>query len=283
MMRIVLITTAVLLSQCGIWAAEISTFRAYVDTNICAHLMLGPITPSRIQCSQSTGKDKAEPVLVQLSNNMVFTVNKQKMIQPLVSQFAEATGEVKVKAGTMKLQDVKAIEAAGIPAGDPDRKLLDASTKTNTNPETWEKIRKELAMMPYVTDFDFFSFSLSGVDVILTGWTVRDTNRSYAYGAVKQVPGVETVINNIEILPLGGLDMKIRAAVKGALLRYLSRYFWASGSDIKIIVKNGDVILLGKVATQADSDTALIQSNTVAGVYKVYNLLRVDSPVKKKS
>jgi osmotically-inducible protein OsmY len=77
--------------------------------------------------------------------------------------------------------------------------------------------------------------------------------------------------------------MKIRAAVKGALLRYLSRYFWASGSDIKIIVKNGDVILLGKVATQADSDTALIQSNTVAGVYKVYNLLRVDSPVKKKS
>jgi hyperosmotically inducible protein len=210
-------------------------------------------------------------------------VNKQKMIQPLVSQFAEATGEVKVKAGTMKLQDVKAIEAAGIPAGDPDRKLLDASTKTNTNPETWEKIRKELAMMPYVTDFDFFSFSLSGVDVILTGWTVRDTNRSYAYGAVKQVPGVETVINNIEILPLGGLDMKIRAAVKGALLRYLSRYFWASGSDIKIIVKNGDVILLGKVATQADSDTALIQSNTVAGVYKVYNLLRVDSPVKKKS
>jgi hypothetical protein len=282
-MRIALATIAILLCQCGVWAGEkeISTFRAYVDTDVCARLMLGPITPSRIECSQTTGKDKAEPVLVRLSNNVVFSVNKQKMLQPLVSQLAEASGEIKVKAGTMKLQDVKAIDAASIPAGDPERRLLTANRQTEANPQTWEKVRHELAMMPYITEFDFISFSLSGVDVILTGWTVRMTNRDYAYNTVKNIPHVETVTNNIEVLPMGSFDMQIRAGVRAALQRHLSRYFWGSGSDIKIIVKNGQVVLLGVVGSKGDSDLANIQANSVQGVFKVFNLLRVESSTKK--
>jgi osmotically-inducible protein OsmY len=244
--------------------------------------MLGPITASRIECSKSTAKDKAEPVLVRLSNNMVFSVNKQKTIQPLVSQFAEASGEIKVKAGTMKLQDVKAIEAGAIPGGDPDRRLLDTSRKP-ADPQTWEKIRHELAMMPYTTEFDFISFTLSGADVILTGWTVRQTNRDYAYNVVKDIKTVETVVNNIEILPLGSFDMQIRAGVRAALQRNLSRYFWGSGSDIKIIVKNGQVILLGAVASKGDSDIAYIRANAVPSVFKVFNLLRVEDSTKKKA
>ena len=59
-------------------------------------------------------------------------------------------------------------------------------------------------MIPYITNFDFISFTLVGNDVILTGWTVRDTNRSDAEFRVKKIPGVANVINNIEILPLGG-------------------------------------------------------------------------------
>jgi hyperosmotically inducible protein len=280
MMRIILLITAALLCDRAIRAAEISTFRTYVDSEICARLMLGPIGPSRIECSQRTAKEKAQPVLVRLNNNMVFTVNKEKLIQPLVGQFAEASGEIKVKAGTMKLQDVKAIGTGAIPGGDPDRKLLDAGRKA-TDPATREKIRHELAMMPYVTVFDFISFTLSGSDVILTGWTVRQTNRDYAYNIVKNIPQVETVVNNIEILPLGSFDMQIRTGVRAALQRYLSRYFWGSGSDIKIVVKNGQVILLGVVSNKADSDLATIQANAVPSVFKVFNLLRVAEPTKK--
>jgi len=91
---------------------------------------------------------------------------------------------------------------------------------------------------------------------------------------------VETVINNIEILPLGSFDMQIRAGVRAALQRHLSRYFWGSGSDIKIVVKNGQVILLGAVTRKADFDLASIQSNTVPGVFKVFNMLRVQSAEK---
>jgi hyperosmotically inducible periplasmic protein len=158
---------------------------------------------------------------------------------------------------------------------------LDVSRQAKANPEIWEKVRHELAMMPYVTQYDFISFTMSDSNVILTGWTVRQTNRSDAYYAASSVKGVETVINNIEILPLGSYDMQIRSGVSLALQRNLSRYFWGSGSDIKIIVKNGQVILLGTVDSKADSDIASIQANTVRGVFKVFNLLRVQSPTKK--
>jgi osmotically-inducible protein OsmY len=214
---------------------------------------------------------------------MVFAVNNQKMIRPLVGQLAQVSGNIKVKAGTIKLQEAKAIEAAAIPSGDPERRLLDTGRSGEADPKTWEKIRHELAMMPYVSEFDFISFTLSKSQVVLTGWTVRQTNRDYAYNVVKSISGVETVVNNIDILPLGSLDMQIRAAARAALQRQLSRYFWGSGSDIKIVVKNGQIILLGTVATKTDSDIATIQCNSVPSSFKVFNLLRVESSAKKSS
>jgi hyperosmotically inducible protein len=270
-----------LVAQCAFAAQEISTFRAYVDSDLCSRLMLGPITPQRIACSQSTAKDGSQPVLVRLHNNMVFSVNKTKMIQPLVGQFAKVSGNIKVKAGTMKLQGATPIETASIPADDADRRLLDTGRRAENNPKTWEKVRHELAMMPYISEFDFISFTMSGSEVILTGWTVRQTNRDTAYNVVKDVDGVETVVNNIEILPLGSLDMQIRAAARAALQRQLSRYFWGNGSDIKIVVKNGQIILLGTVSRKADSDIAYIQCNSVPSAFKVFNLLQVRDSSKK--
>ena len=282
-MRTALVALVAFVCQCGLWGEEVSTFRSYVDTDLCARLMLGPITPSRIECSQKTAKDNNEPVLVRLQNNMVLTVNKEKMIKPLVGQLAEVSGELKVKSGTLKLKEAKAIEASSIKPGDPERQLLEPNRGNETNPETWEKVRHELAMMPYITEFDFISFTMSGAEVILTGWTVRQTNRDYAYNVVKNVKGVETVINNIDILPLGSFDMRIRAAARAALQVNLSRYFWGSGSDIKIIVKNGQLILLGRVTNKGDSDIAFIRCNGIPNVFKVFNMLQVQPSTKKAS
>jgi len=263
-------------------AGEVSAFRAYVDSDLCARLMLGPITPARIQCSQSTVKDGSEPVLVHLHNNLVLAVNKQKMIRPLAGQLVEVSGEIKANNGTVKLQSANAITAESVPQGDPARRLLDVHTyRTDKSAQLHEKIRHELAMMPYISEFDFISFTQSGADVILTGWTVRSTNRSTAYNVVKDIEGVETVINNIDVLPLGTLDMQIRAAARAALQRQLARYFWGNGSDIKIIVKDGQIILLGSVANKADSDVAFIQCNSVSGAFKVFNMLRVQGSEKK--
>jgi hyperosmotically inducible protein len=281
MTRIVLAIPVLMFSSA--MAEEISTFSAYVDSDICARLMLGPITAPRLECSKSTFKDGCEPVLVRLSNNMVFTVNKQKMLKEYVGQLADVTGEAKVKNGTMKLQGLKAITAESIPEGDPGRRMLDVRTyRTDRSAKLHEKIRHELAMMPYISEFDFISFTLNGGEVILTGWTVRITNRSTAFNLVKNIEGVESVVNNIDVLPLGSFDMSIRAGARAALQRHLSRYFWGSGSDIKIVVKHGQIILLGTVATKMDYNIANIQCNSVPNAFHVFNLLRVQGAEKKK-
>jgi osmotically-inducible protein OsmY len=261
---------------------ELSNFKAYVDSDVCARLMLGPITSERIACSQKTYKEGSEPLLVRLSNNMVLNVNKEKMIKDLVGQLVDVSGQLKVKSGDVKLESVAAIQASSIPAGDPAYKMLDVRTyQANGSPKTYEKVRHELAMMPYISEYDFISFVMQGETILLSGWTVRQTNRSDAANIVKNIEGVSSVINNIDVLPLGSMDMQIRAAVRGALQQNLGRYFWGSGSDIKIVVKNGDVILLGTVSTSGDRDIANIRVNSVTGVFHVFNLLRVTKQEKK--
>ena len=263
---------------------EVATFHAYVDSDLCARLMLGPITTERVACSEKTHKEGSNPVVVRLKDNTVFDVNKQKMIKDYVGKFSEVTGEIKLKSGEMKLQSANPLEVSSIPEGDPSRRLLDVRHfKAKGSPETFEKVRHELAMMPYISQFDFISFTMVDEDVILTGWTVRQTNRSEAYNRIKTIEGVKGIVNNIEILPLGKMDMDIRAATRAALQRHLSRYFWGSGSDIKIVVKNGNIILLGNVASKADSDIANIQANSVPLAFHVFNLLRIQEPAAKKS
>jgi len=262
---------------------EVPSFLAYVDSDLCARLMLGPITTARVDCSTKTYKEGSNPVLVRLDDDTVFSVNKEKLLKDHVGGFGEAGGEVKVKSGTMKLKDFKPVERSDIPPG-PAQRLLDVRTYNakGASAGLHEKIRHELAMIAYITVFDFISFTMVGNDVILTGWTVRDTNRSDAEYRVKKVEGVGKVTNNIEILPLGSADMEIRAAARTKLQQTHSTYFWSNGSDIKIIVKNGTIILLGSVRTQQDFDSATIQLNSVSFVFHVFNLLRVTPPAPKE-
>ncbi|HET9129969.1 MAG TPA: BON domain-containing protein, partial [Terriglobia bacterium] len=261
---------------------KISTFYAYVDADVCARLMLGPISQPRIDCSKSAYKQGSNLVIVRMDDNTVFSVNKPKLVKDYLGGVGKATGEAKTKSGEMKLDTFMPEQLSDIPADSPAQKLIDVRNfKAKSTDGIFEKIRHELAMMAYITTFDFISFSMVGDDVILTGWTVRDTNRDDAYHRAKGVAGVKNVVNNIEILPLGNQDMAIRAAARGALEQQLGKYFWSNGSDIKIIVKNSNIILVGSVTTKEDSDIATIKTNSISGVFNVINLLRVEPPPAK--
>ena len=257
--------------------AEVQTFHAYVDSDLCARLMIGRLTEKRIDCSKETYKEGSNAVLVRLKDNAVLEVNKQKMVKKLVGQLVKVTGETKEKDGKVKLQSVEPVERSAIPKGEPGSELLDARN-LRADPKTFEKVRHELAMMPYISVFDFISFTMVGNNVILTGWTVRATNRNTAYRLVERIEEVDKIINNIEVLPLSRADNQIRAGARARLQRHLSRYFWGSGSNIRIVVKNGDIILLGTVTRQADFDVATIQCKGVPFSYHVFNRLRVVPP-----
>jgi len=284
-MKKLLVIMGALVLACASGAAaekEVISFHAYVDSDVCARLMLGPITDARIECSKKTYKQGSNIVIVRLSDNVVLEPNKTKLVKEHLGGLGLATGEAKVNNGTVKLSAFMPELMADIPAGDPAQRLLDVRTyKAKSTDGLFEKIRHELAMIAYITTFDFISFTMIGDDVILTGWTVRDTNKSDAYHRVKSIAGVKNVINNIEILPLGDADMAIRAAARAALAQQLGRYFWSNGSDIKIVVKNGNIILLGAVETKEDSDLATIKCNQVSMAFSVINLLRVEPPAPK--
>lgn len=278
-----LIIAGLLLFSGGLVAAEkeTATFGAYVDSDLCSHLYLGPITPTRTQCSEKTYKQGSNAVLVRLKDSWIFEVNKEKMINKQIGKLVTASGQINMGDSTMKLSSAEPLDSGNLAATDPGRALLDVKN-FKANPGLFEKIRHTLAMMPYVSYFDFISFTLNGNNVILTGWTTRPTNRSEAYNRIKEIEGVGTIINNLEVTPVSMMDNQIRAAALGVLQANLSRYFWGSGSDIKIVVKNGDIIVLGTVTYQADSDLANIRLNGIPSAFHVFNMLQVSQPDEKK-
>ena len=92
---------------------------------------------------------------------------------------------------------------------------------------------------------------------------------------------MESVDNQIQVLPLSPMDNDIRHAEYRAIYSQpnLQRYAEGALATIHIIVNNGHVTLEGAVANQADKDAAGIKGNTVPNVFSVTNDLKIDPKV----
>jgi hyperosmotically inducible protein len=141
-----------------------------------------------------------------------------------------------------------------------------------------KEVRHELVMLPYYGVFDNLAFKVDGRTVTLMGQVTRPTLKSDAENVVKDVEGVERVVNNIEVLPLSPNDDRLRLAVYRAVYGHtaLNRYALAAVPSIHIIVKNGNVTLEGVVANEGDRNIANIQAQSVPGVFSVTNNLMVE-------
>jgi hyperosmotically inducible protein len=140
------------------------------------------------------------------------------------------------------------------------------------------EVRHELVMLPYYGVFDNLAFKIDGSTVTLLGQVTRPTLRSSAENVVKDVEGVEKVVNEIEVLPLSPNDDRIRLAAYRAIYGHtaLNRYALQAVPPIHIIVKNGNITLEGVVASEADRNIANIQARSVQGAFGVTNNLRVE-------
>ena len=139
------------------------------------------------------------------------------------------------------------------------------------------QVRHKLVMIPYYSVFDDLSFSIDNGVVTLSGDVTLPVVKQDAQSAVKRIPGVTAVVNNIKVLPLLDSDYQIRRAEYRAIFGYADLYRYALGSlpSIHIIVDNGHVTLVGVVNSQADKQIANIRANSVPGVFSVTNNLRV--------
>ncbi len=154
-------------------------------------------------------------------------------------------------------------------------------TRDAAHYEQWlsRQVRHKLLMLPWYTVFDNLEYSVHGYRVTLEGQVTRPVLKSDAESAVKHIEGVEGVDNRIEVLPLSPFDDRIRRAEYRAIYSYpmLQRYSLGANPSIHIIVKNGNVILEGVVANQADRNVANIRANGVPDVFSVTNHLAVEN------
>ena len=142
-----------------------------------------------------------------------------------------------------------------------------------------KEVRHNLLMLPYYGVFDDLGFNVQGGAVTLTGQVTKPTLKDDAANAVKKIPGVTSVSNDIEVLPLSPNDDQIRMATYRAVYgdpNLSMRYAYQAAPQIHIIVKNGNIRLEGVVGSDMDKILAGTRANGVPGAFNVQNDLQVN-------
>jgi len=173
------------------------------------------------------------------------------------------------------------------------------------NPDTWspqlgapivKQVRDKLTGLTDYGVFDSLRFGIKGKTIILMGYASRPILKSEAEKVVKGIEGVESVDNQIQVLPASPMDDQIRVGVyrriysQAALRKYtgspvgfgefpsVARAAGGITQDpprgyhaIHIIVNKGHVILTGVVDSEQDADIAAIQANSTPGTFSVEN------------
>lgn len=136
-------------------------------------------------------------------------------------------------------------------------------------------VRHQLQVLPYYSVFDYITFHLEGGKVTLSGQVVRPTLRTEAEAAVRSLEGINSVTNQIEVLPKSPADDELRRGVYRAIYEdaVLQRYAVSALPAIHILVKDGGVTLEGTVASESEKNLAGARANSVTGVTGVRNSL----------
>jgi hyperosmotically inducible protein len=174
-----------------------------------------------------------------------------------------------------------------------------------------KEVQKKLGGLTNFGVFDWITFGFHGKALVLKGYASRPILKSDAGNAVKGIAGIESVDNQIEVLPNSPNDDRIRAGVynriytQPALAKYnanqgsLARAMGPGGRSvalmaggitndppigfhaIHIIVKNGNVALYGVVNNETDKAIAGMQANSAPGAFSVDNDLIVQGAASK--
>jgi osmotically-inducible protein OsmY len=147
------------------------------------------------------------------------------------------------------------------------------------NAQVAEQVRKEIVTLPFYSIFDNVEFQLNDGTLELSGQVYRPVMKKMIERAAQRVSGVNSVVNNIEILPLSSFDDQIRIALARQLYRseVLSRYAIQAVPPVHIVVKNGNVTLEGVVGSELEKNVAFHIANGIHGVFSVTNNLRIVS------
>ena len=155
-----------------------------------------------------------------------------------------------------------------------------------TDQQLADKIGKQLAYdrVGYGNAFNAITVSVNNGVVTLGGHALGPVAKDSALNLAKRTPGVQNVVDKIQVDPVSPMDDQTRIAVARRVYGYpsLNKYAINPANPIRITVINGHVILSGVVDNQSDKDVAGIQANTVPGVFSVTNNLQVAGQEQEK-
>lgn len=190
-----------------------------------------------------------------------------------------------------------------------------AAATQEYNSNTWsqedagrivQEVRHRLLSLPNYSVFDSLSFGIQGRTIVLRGFASRPVLKEDAQRSIKGIPGVETIDNQIKVLPPSSIDDGIRIGVyrriysQPALRKYTgSPVGFGVGPSvareagitadpplgyhaIHIIVDNGHVTLTGVVDRESDANIASMQANSTPGVFSVDNEIVIPGQNREK-
>ncbi len=155
-----------------------------------------------------------------------------------------------------------------------------------TDAQIAAKAAHEIRMYSRYTIWDNLNVRVNDGNLELTGQVSQPFKKQDLQRIVQSVPGVTSVTNRVEVLPLSFNDDNLRIRVARAIYRdsTLSRYAIQAVPPIHIIVKNGQVTLEGVVNNELERNVAGMRASTAGLSFgPVQNNLRVENPKSKKS
>jgi hyperosmotically inducible periplasmic protein len=145
-----------------------------------------------------------------------------------------------------------------------------------TTDEIAMDVQRALADPSFHTIFDWVQAEVHGRSVVLSGWVTMPWKADAARDRMMRIAGVDAVEAKIEVLPVSIFDDEIRLQTARRL--YGSLTFFDQGSrlnpPVHIVVRQGEVILMGEVRNEAERMLARSLVSSAALPLRIVNQLR---------
>jgi osmotically-inducible protein OsmY len=209
------------------------------------------------------------------------------------AQFADV--DVTAQANTIRLvgsvETLRQREVAGRVAAKTDGVVavdnaLEVRWAEQDRDELLASVERALVDSRFNTIFDWVEANVeSGLDghrVTLTGWVTEGWKIESAEWKMSTLPGVTAVASRIEILPPSILDDEIRVAAARRLYgrNGFSQWAGALNPPVHMVVRHGEVILKGEVASRAEKMLARSLVGSTSIPFRIINQIQARSDLR---
>ena len=151
-------------------------------------------------------------------------------------------------------------------------RIIEKRSRVRTDTEIAHAVRRSLERDVLVPDRQITSTVSNGL-VTLDGTVDRCSQREDSERAVRSLNGVRGVVNRITVKPPRVAACRVRQAVDEALERWAER----EAQRIDVQVKDGTVILSGRVSSWEEKLAVAAAARRAPGVTALDDCLRVES------